>query len=146
MSLHLLCSTIYIIYIYTYIYMYIYKYIYIYIYIQKLKSQKLDALEWILNKKTNFQSSQIFRLFYITFYLVYLYIYIYEHMYKYTLQVCCFIWGGVLWYCITWKLQCWNKEQSKKIQQNHSVRETWHWAIFLPICTKFLTFPNFLRY
>ena len=32
---------------------------------QKLKSQKLDVLEWILNKKTHFQSSQIFRLFYI---------------------------------------------------------------------------------
>ena len=48
----------------------VYIYIYIYIYIQKLKSQKLDVLEWILNKKTHFKSSQIFRLFYITFYSV----------------------------------------------------------------------------
>ena len=29
-------------------------YIYIYVYIQKLKSQKQDVLEWILNKKTHF--------------------------------------------------------------------------------------------
>ena len=52
------------IYIYTYIYNYIYKYIYIYIYIyiQKLKSQKLDVLQWILNKKTHFQLSQIYSL------------------------------------------------------------------------------------
>ena len=42
------------IYIYTYIYIYIYIYIYVY----------------ILNKKTHFQLSQIFRLFYITFYSV----------------------------------------------------------------------------
>ena len=34
--------------------------IYIYIYIQKLKSQKQDVLELILNKKTHFQFSQIF--------------------------------------------------------------------------------------
>ena len=45
-------------------------YIYIYIYIQKLKIQNLDVLEWILNKTTHFQSSQIFWLFYITFYSV----------------------------------------------------------------------------
>ena len=41
-----------------YVYVCIYKYIYIYIY------------TYILNKTTHFQSSQIFRLFYITFYSV----------------------------------------------------------------------------
>ena len=50
-----------------FIYLRIYQHIYIYIYIyQKLKNQKLDVLEWILNKRTHFQLSQIFRLFYIT--------------------------------------------------------------------------------
>ena len=39
-------------------------------YIQKLKSQKQDVLELILYKKSYFQFSQIFQLFYITFYSV----------------------------------------------------------------------------
>ena len=47
----------------------VYTHIYIYIY-TKIKKPKLDVLEWILNKKTHFQLSQIFRLFYITFYSV----------------------------------------------------------------------------
>ena len=54
--------------IYVHVYMY-WHYANIYI-IQKLKSQKRDVLEWILNKKTHFQLSQIIRLFYITFYSV----------------------------------------------------------------------------
>ena len=57
------------IYVCTYVYMYIYIYV-IYIYIQKLKSEKQDVLEWILNRKAHFQFSQIFWLFYITFYSV----------------------------------------------------------------------------
>ena len=43
-------------YMYLSIFTYMYVYIYIYIYI------------YILNKKSHFKSSQIFRLFYITFY------------------------------------------------------------------------------
>ena len=60
-----LSVSIYIIYLSIYVSINIYIYIYIYIY-QKLKNQKLDVLEWILNKRTHFQLSQIFRLFYIT--------------------------------------------------------------------------------
>ena len=56
---------LYNLFIYLRIYQHIYIYIYIYIY-QKLKNQKRDVLAWILNKRTPFQLSQIFRLFYIT--------------------------------------------------------------------------------
>ena len=49
---------IYIIHLYIFIYLYVYNYIYIYIYI------------YIKYKKTHFQVSQIFQLFYITFYSV----------------------------------------------------------------------------
>ena len=52
-------------------------FIYIYIYTQKLKSPKLGVLEWILNKKTHFQLSQIFRLFYITFYSVFFFVFVF---------------------------------------------------------------------
>ena len=142
----------YYIHTYTHVHTYnvkiIYTCIYIYIY-TKIKKPKTRCVRVNIKQKNQFSivtniSVVLHNLLPCIY--IYIYIYIYEHMYKYTLQVCCFIWGGVLWYCITWKLQCWNKELSKKIQQNHSVRETWHWAIFLPICTKFLTFPNFLRY
>ena len=50
-------------------YIYIYKYIYIYICIYlhfKIISPNQDVLEQILNKKSNFYFSQIFRLFYVT--------------------------------------------------------------------------------
>ena len=66
LSMYLSISVyLYNLFIYLRIYQHIYIYIYIYIY-QKLKNQKLDVLEWILNKRTHFQLSQIFRLFYIT--------------------------------------------------------------------------------
>ena len=58
-----LSMSIYIIYLSIYVSINIYIYIYIY---QKLKNQKRDVLAWILNKRTPFQLSQIFWLFYIT--------------------------------------------------------------------------------
>ena len=95
--------------------------IYIYIYIQKLKSQKRDVLVWILNKKTHFQLSQMFRLFYITFYSVVegyakqpIYIYIYVYIYV------------LLYICDYFKKISIGTDMTT--EEGNSRNETWHWT------------------
>ena len=65
-------STIYYKYMYMYIYIYIYIYIhiYIYVYVYMYIWIYIYIYIYILNRKTHFQFSQIFCLFYISFYSV----------------------------------------------------------------------------